>query len=204
MFKLCVVGDLGFEFWKDIPEYEDRYQASTYGRIKSKDVYVNSGIRNQTLVLKKGRVLKQSRRKQTQKYLRVGVSNGRFVKHYFTHQLVGITFLPKVNPKYNCINHKDENPENNRIENLEWCDRKYNNNYGTGAKRAGYTQRIVKDCLRVDDKEYVRQKGRLNYERNKEKRKAAMKQYRETHKEYFKNYFKEYYQTHKEKWKNLG
>jgi hypothetical protein len=28
------------------------------------------------------------------------------------------------------INHKDENPSNNRVENLEWCTAKYNMNYG--------------------------------------------------------------------------
>ena len=31
---------------------------------------------------------------------------------------------------YNQINHKDENKHNNYIGNLEWCDAKYNNNYG--------------------------------------------------------------------------
>ena len=35
------------------------------------------------------------------------------------------------------MNHKDENKLNNRADNLEWCDRAYNNSYGTGRKRAG-------------------------------------------------------------------
>lgn len=29
------------------------------------------------------------------------------------------------------INHKDEDPSNYRLDNLEWCDHKYNMNYGT-------------------------------------------------------------------------
>ena len=33
------------------------------------------------------------------------------------------------------INHKDENKLNNRADNLEWCDRLYNVNYGTGIQR---------------------------------------------------------------------
>lgn len=33
------------------------------------------------------------------------------------------------------INHKDENKENNRVDNLEWCSAKYNANYGTRLKR---------------------------------------------------------------------
>jgi hypothetical protein len=47
------------------------------------------------------------------------------------------------------INHKDENPANNHVENLEWCDAKYNSNYGTCTARKTqtrikrYSRRIV-------------------------------------------------------------
>lgn len=198
MYKLRIIGDLGFEFWRDIPGYENRYQASTYGQIRSKDILVRSGMRNQSYVTKKGRLLKATRRNANKEYLRVGLSNGVTVKHFFVHGIIGQVFLPKWRIEYNQINHKDECPSNNRVENLEWCDAKYNCNYGTGAKRNGYSQRIVKDCLRKDDIQYVRERHLRSYERNKEKRKEEMKRYRETHKEYFKNY----YQTHKEKWKN--
>jgi hypothetical protein len=33
------------------------------------------------------------------------------------------------------VNHKDENPKNNHVSNLEWCDCYYNNNYGTRNQR---------------------------------------------------------------------
>lgn len=33
------------------------------------------------------------------------------------------------------VNHKDENPSNNCVENLEWCTQKYNCNYGTRIDR---------------------------------------------------------------------
>ena len=47
------------------------------------------------------------------------------------HRLVLSTFspIPEMN-KYQ-VNHKDENRENNKLDNLEWCTAKYNNNYGT-------------------------------------------------------------------------
>lgn len=48
--------------------------------------------------------------------------------------MVAETFLPNPNilPQ---INHKDENPANNNVENLEWCSSKYNANYGTRNER---------------------------------------------------------------------
>lgn len=41
------------------------------------------------------------------------------------HVLVASAFIPRVNDKIE-VNHKDFNKENNTVENLEWCDRKYN------------------------------------------------------------------------------
>lgn len=52
-------------------------------------------------------------------------------KHCFRHQLVMQAFKPNPNPLlYTEINHKDENPHNNNLNNLEWCTHKYNCNYG--------------------------------------------------------------------------
>lgn len=49
-------------------------------------------------------------------------------------RLVATAFLgiPKPNEE---VNHKDENPLNNCVENLEWCTHKYNCNYGTRMQR---------------------------------------------------------------------
>lgn len=59
--------------------------------------------------------------------------NGRKKKKRIS-RLVAIAFLD--NPKgYPAVNHKDENKKNNRADNLEWCDHKYNANYGTRNER---------------------------------------------------------------------
>ena len=55
-------------------------------------------------------------------------------KQYQIHRLVAIAFLPNEN-NYPFVNHKDENPSNNRVDNLEWCTPKYNVNYGTARER---------------------------------------------------------------------
>ena len=50
--------------------------------------------------------------------------------HGIVHRLVAEAFIP--NPEgLPHINHKDENPKNNRASNLEWCTQQYNCNYGT-------------------------------------------------------------------------
>ena len=54
--------------------------------------------------------------------------NGR--KFFLLHRLVAKEFIPNE-CNFPEVNHKDENPLNNSVENLEWCTSKYNNNYGT-------------------------------------------------------------------------
>ena len=56
-------------------------------------------------------------------------SEGKMV-HKYVHRFVAEAFIPNPNilPE---VNHIDENKANNSVDNLEWCDRKYNNNYGS-------------------------------------------------------------------------
>lgn len=68
------------------------------------------------------------------KYYMVGLSDDGIMIYALVHRLVGEAFIPNPNnlPQ---INHKDENGLNNNVDNLEWCDRSYNMNYGTRAHR---------------------------------------------------------------------
>ena len=50
-------------------------------------------------------------------------------KSLLIHRLIAIAFLENPN-NYPEVNHKDENKSNNKVDNLEWCSREYNENYG--------------------------------------------------------------------------
>lgn len=100
------------EEWRDIEGYENKYQISNYGRIKSvkKDIFLKP------MVAING-------------YLVVCLWKDNGQKKFLVHRLVAKHFID--NP-CNCpeVNHKDEDKTNNRIDNLEWCTHIYNMNYG--------------------------------------------------------------------------
>lgn len=53
-------------------------------------------------------------------------------KHFKVHRLVAKYFVENDDPtNKTIINHKDEDKTNNVYTNLEWCDKKYNANYGS-------------------------------------------------------------------------
>lgn len=111
------------EIWKAHPEYAG-IEVSTMGRVRTQDRMV-SGKGNGTR-LAKGRVLKQSY--SSSGYLQVGVSiDGKRVTK-LVHRLISQAFIP--NPEeLPQINHKDSDPTNNNVSNLEWCTPKYNSQY---------------------------------------------------------------------------
>ena len=115
------------EIWKDIPEYEGLYQVSNLGRVKSLK-----------RLDKRNRIVKE-------KILKHGIdTNGyHLVKLYKydkprtlkVHRLICQVFIQNPN-NYTEVNHKDEDKSNNCVDNLEWCTRKYNVNYGNRTNKA--------------------------------------------------------------------
>lgn len=102
------------EIWKDVSGYEGLYEVSNYGRIR-----------------RDGKMIKQNKNVKSG-YLSVMLCKNGKTKRVYTHRLVGSAFID--NPSgFPVINHKDENKQNNYAENLEWCDRSYNNHYGENA-----------------------------------------------------------------------
>lgn len=118
------------EVWKDIEGYENLYQVSSEGRVKSleKDVvWGNGAVRHQEEKLLKYDITRDG-------YFRVGLCKNDKRKWNSVHRLVAQAFIPNPD-NLPCINHKDETPSHNNVENLEWCTQKYNINYGTAIQR---------------------------------------------------------------------
>ena len=102
------------EIWENIEGYEGQYQISNYGRVKS--------FKNGKEQIIKGNINQKG-------YCIVDLYKNKEKKHFQVHRLVAKAFIPNPN-NYPIVNHKDENPSNNRVDNLEWCTPKYNSNYG--------------------------------------------------------------------------
>ena len=124
------------ETWKEIKGYEGLYQVSNLGRIKSLPKHIGNRYFSKEKIMKP-QLINGNR-------LQVRLSREGTVKNFRVHRLVAENFIK--NP-YNLpqVNHIDENPQNNNVNNLEWCDAKYNSNYGTRIKRISekHKKRII-------------------------------------------------------------
>ena len=117
------------EIWKTIPGYEGLYEISNFGRVK-------------THCAGRGRNVTKIRKLVPDKdgYLTVMLTDHGRAKNMKVHRLVAEAFIDNPN-NYPMINHKDECKSNNSFENLEWCDSKYNNSYGT--KPSKFFKRVM-------------------------------------------------------------
>lgn len=100
------------EVWKPVEGWNN-YEVSNFGQVRN---------------CRTGRVLKPC--DNGNGYLQVNLYENGLRKCYQIHRLVAIAFIP--NPAgLPQVNHISEVPTDNRACNLEWCDAKYNNNYGS-------------------------------------------------------------------------
>ena len=106
---------------------------------------------------KSNKYLKYSHTKKG--YASVELFNENGSKRLLVHRLVAKAFIP--NPfNYPQINHIDENPSNNNVDNLEWCTAKYNMNYNDAPKRRAalidYTKPVFKENAIINGKKVSR------------------------------------------------
>lgn len=113
--------NLESEVWKDIEGYENYYQVSNMGRIKSLDRYLTS-ITGRSYFLKSKLM---SFTTTDRGYLMVALCKGCITKHLRVNILVAKAFI--LNPENKKeVNHKKGIKKDNRASELEWCTHKEN------------------------------------------------------------------------------
>lgn len=105
------------EEWRGLPGYEDAYQVSNLGRIRSRN-HVLQPTTN------------------WDGYLRVSIGKDGARRLVALHRLVALAFLPNPDNKPQ-VNHKNGNRADCRVTNLEWCTNAENQRHRNSAIGGG-------------------------------------------------------------------
>lgn len=143
--------------WKPIQGYEGHYEISNYGDVKSLGRFVNRKCGG---YWHKERILKKT--KTTTGYWKVELQVSGKRKSLRVHRLVAEAFIPNPDNKPN-INHKDGNPLNNFVGNLEWCTQRENVIHAieTGLKKQVHIPKTELIRLYCDKKKSQKEIGRI-------------------------------------------
>ena len=134
--------ELTNEVWRDIDGYDGMYQVSDLGRVRSNKYGDWRVLRPKTNGIG---------------YLIVDLYRDRKMKHFYVHRLVASAFIENDSIFNTEINHINEDKTDNRVENLEWCDRSYNLTYNglqhrrtANYHRSNYKRDKIKNLYRPD------------------------------------------------------
>lgn len=118
------------EMWKPIKGFEGKYDISNMGRVKSL---------KRTILRKDGKYMTFPERLialglDTAGYPMANLWKNNRLYRRLVHRLVATAFIPNPN-HFPVVNHKDFNPKNSRVENLEWCTQLANIKYSKSHNR---------------------------------------------------------------------
>lgn len=148
------------EIWKSVKNYEGYYEVSNLGNVRSIErvVILKDKCGNDRPCIYKSKELKQSIETKERynwkprKYVRL--SKGGNIKRFYVHRLVAETFIENKECKAE-VNHKDGNPFNNNVKNLEWNTKKENidhafkNNLIKTQKRVAQLDKTTNEIIKI-------------------------------------------------------
>jgi|688.fasta_scaffold366305_2 hypothetical protein len=143
------------EEWRAIPNYEGLYEISSLGRVKS-------------LKFGKERILKTPINKDG--YLNCNLCCIGKVKNFQVHQLVAMAFLNHIPCGLKLVvDHVNDNPQDNRLENLRVVTNRFNvyktqGNYSSKYKGVCWDKRINKWVSHIYINGKLKCIGRFNCE----------------------------------------
>lgn len=140
------------EIWKDIAGYENLYQVSNLGRVKSLPrivtyTRVSNGKKQKIVSHHKGRIMALPINGEG--YIHVPITRGNNMR---VHRLVAEAFIPNPEGKP-FINHIDGDKTNNRASNLEWCTNSENQRHAIdvlGRKPGAYQNKAIR-CVETGE-----------------------------------------------------
>ena len=126
------------EEWRYVPDSNDLYMVSNYGRVKS---FRYSKTEGQVL-----------RPCQMGNFLAVKISVNKKMVNWYIHKLVATVFIPRDSEDLTYVIHKDLNYKNNQVSNLEWTTKdKVFQNVRTRNKLSGKRRKPVNTKLKEKD-----------------------------------------------------
>lgn len=154
--KIFTEEELNSEVWKPIKNYENYYEISNLGRVRSipRNENIRFSSRKHTRILKLYKNI--NKRGKTSGY-RVVLCKNNKIKKFMVHRLVYENFIGNLEDN-KVINHLDFNPLNNRVSNLEQVTKFENDYYSRGRNSIKLT---------LKDVEFIRTSNLSNKELSK-------------------------------------
>jgi hypothetical protein len=121
--------------WRPVRDFEGLYEVSNVGRVRSLDRLQSRSSWRQREFMQhyKGRILKPYFNNKG--YATVTLQIHKKADRRLISRMVAEAFLPNPD-NLPCVNHKDQNPSNNHVSNLEWCTVQYNVTYANAIEFA--------------------------------------------------------------------
>lgn len=147
------------EMWKNVVGYEGIYEVSNLGKIRTKEGKQTKTKRHGIRTWKQ-RELKQKTDKNG--YKRVGLWKDGKEKTHLVHRIVAEVFLEKI-PEKEIINHKNGNPNDNRVENIEWCNYRENLEHAYDNRLNEEAHPIILFNIKTKEIKYFNSKSKASF-----------------------------------------